>query len=119
MLGFVFADETQDALNLVKEPQDSMTRTFVPDDQHVTNKTAKVQMEYTPLTDEVRVYYSCLAVSFDQGEAMNTVLACLKDFQQQNQYFNYKYLDRDSVRYYKDDHNLKMAMYESYVKFSR
>lgn len=114
--GYAFSDEVSD---LLKEPEDTMTRTIVPEDQHVTNKTAKVQLEYTPYTDEVHIYYTCMAVSYDQGEAMNSVLACLQDFQKQNQYYSYKYLRKDSVRYFKDDKNLKWATYSSFVKFYR
>ncbi len=114
--GLAFSDEAAD---LLKEPQDSLTRTITPEEQHVTNKTAKVQIEYTPLTDEVHIYYTCMAVSYDQGEAMNSVLACLQDFQKQNQYYSYKYLKRDSIKYFKDERNLKWATYSSYVKFYR
>ncbi len=114
--GYAFSDEVED---LLKQPQDTLTRTITPEEQHVTNKTAKVQIEYTPLTDEVHIYYTCMAVSYDQGEAMNSVLACLQDFQKQNQYYSYKYLKRDSIKYFKDDKNLKWATYSSYVKFYR
>lgn len=111
-----FADDVDD---LLAPKQDTLTRTIVPEDQHVTNKTAKVWLEYTPITDEVRAYYTVLAVSFDQGEAMNTVLECLRDFQVQNQYLKYKYLRKDSVKYSKDDNNMRWATYSSQVKFSR
>ena len=114
--GYAFSDEVSD---LLKAPEDTITRTIIPEDQHVTNKTAKVQLEYTALTDEVHIYYTCMAVSYDQGEAMNSILACLQDFQKQNQYFSYKYLKKDSVKYFKDDKNLKWATYSSYVKFYR
>ncbi len=116
--GFVFADEIDD---LIKEPKDpTIVETIVPEDQHVTNKTAKVYLEHTPLTGEVRLYYTCHAVAFDQGEAMNTALAVLKDFQEQNGYYHYKYMKRDSVKYYKDEKTgFKWAQYFSYVKFSR
>ena len=89
--GFTFADELEE---LQKDPNavDLTTRSIVPEDQHTTNKTAKVQIDYTPLTDEVHIYYTCVAVTYDQGEAMNTVLACLQDFQKENQYYSYKYL---------------------------
>ncbi|MGI5058603.1 hypothetical protein [Treponema pectinovorum] len=117
LLGLAFADEVGD---LLKDPVGNETVTIVPEDQHVTNKTAKVQLEYTPLTDEVRLYYTCHAVAFDQGEAMNTALAVLKDFQEQNNYFSYKYMKRDSVKYYKDEKTgFKWAMYQSYVRFQR
>ena len=117
--GFTFAEE--DLSELQKDPNyvDLSTRVIIPENQHTTNKTATVQIEYTPLTDEAHIYYQCLSVSFDQGEAMNTVLACLQDFQKGNQYYSYKYLRKDSVKYYKDDKNMKYAQYHSYVKFNR
>ena len=116
--GFTFADELEE---LQKDPNavDLSQRTIIPEDQHTTNKTAKVQIDYTPLTDEVHIYYTCMSVSYDQGEAMNTVLACLQDFQKENQYYSYKYLRKDSVKYFKDDKNMKWATYHSYVKFNR
>lgn len=114
--GYAFSDEVSD---LLKEPEDTKTRTIVPEDQHVTNKTANVQIEYTPFTDEVHIYYTCMSVSYDQGEAMSSILACLQDFQKENQYYSYKYLRKDSVKYFKDDKNLKWATYSSFVKFYR
>ncbi|WP_407426511.1 hypothetical protein [Treponema sp.] len=116
--GISFAEEL-DELTKDKQAELMVTRTIVPEDQHTTNKTAKVQIDYTPLTDEAHVYYTCIAVSYDQGEAMNTVLACLQDFQKENQYYGYKYLRKDSVKYFKDDKNMKWATYHSYVKFTR
>jgi hypothetical protein len=117
LTGAVFADEVED---LLKEPVGNEIQTIIPEDQHVTNKTAKVRLEYTPLTDEVRLYYTCAAVQFDQGEAMNTALAVLKDFQEKNQYYSYKYMRRDSVKYYKDEKTgFKWAQYFSYVRFQR
>ncbi len=117
LLGVAYADDNYD--DLTREPQDSLTRTIVPEDQHVVNKTASVKIEYTPLTNEVRIYYTVMAVSYDQGEAMNSILACLEDFQKQNQYYGYKYLAKDKTKYFKDDKNLKWATYSSYVKFAR
>ena len=117
--GFTFAEE--DLSELQKDPNavDLTTRVIIPEEQHTTNKTAKVQIEYTPLTDEAHVYYTCVNVTYDQGEAMNTVLAVLQDFQKENQYYSYKYLRKDSVKYFKDDKNMKWATYHSYVKFNR
>ncbi|MBQ9206165.1 MAG: hypothetical protein IJ158_05570 [Treponema sp.] len=117
-VGFTFADDLEE---LQRDPNavDLSVQTIVPEDQHTTNKTAKVEIVYTPLTDEAHVYYTCVAVTYDQGEAMNTVLACLQDFQKGNQYYSYKYLRKDSVKYYKDDKNMKYAQYHSYVKFNR
>ena len=72
-VGFTFADDLEE---LQRDPNavDLSVQTIVPEDQHTTNKTAKVEIVYTPLTDEAHVYYTCVAVTYDQGEAMNTVL---------------------------------------------
>ena len=70
-----FADEIDD---LLKPQPDNGIETIIPEDQHVTNKTARVELQYTPLTDEVRLFYTCHAVAFDQGEAMNTALAVFR-----------------------------------------
>lgn len=109
----------EDASDLLSAPQDSLTRTITPEDQHVTNKTASVKMEYTPLTDEVIVYYTVLAVSYDQGEAMNSILECLNDFKTQYGYYSYKYLKKDSVKYFKDEKGMKWATHRQWVKFSK
>ncbi len=113
-----FADDIDD---LLKPEPSNITETIIPEDQHVTNKTAKVELQYTPLTDEVRLFYTCHAVAFDQGDAMNTAIDVLKDFEaQHDEYYGYKYLKRDSVKYYKDEKTgFKWAMYQSFVKFQR
>lgn len=117
-VGFTFADELEELQNNPNDV-DLSVRVFAPENQHTTNKTASVQIAYTPLTDEVHIYYTCFSVSFDQGEAMNTILACLQDFQNENQYYSYKYLSKDQTKYFKDDKNMKWAQYHSHVKFSR
>lgn len=118
--GLVFAQNVDEYLPK-KEP-DYTVETIVPEDQHVgSNKTAKVELQYTPGTDEVRLFYTCHAVAFDQGEAMNTAIEVLNDFQKQHEeYYGYKYLKRDTVKYYKDEKTgYKWAMYQSFVKFQR
>ena len=115
--GLSFADEIDD---LTKDKTDLMkTQTIVPEDQHTTNRSAKVYIEYTPLTDEAHIYYQCMAVSFDQGDAQDTTYACIQDFQKQYQYFNYKQLRRPDTKYFKDDKNIKWAKYHTYVQFTR
>ncbi len=115
--GVVFADDVDDYLK--QQEVNNKTITIVPKDQHQDGvKTAKVQLEYTPSTHEVHIYYDCLAVSYDQGAAMNTILECLKDFQDQNmQYESYRYMRKDSVKYYNDERKLKWARYHSWVEF--
>lgn len=111
--------ETKEAFDVIKPEQDSLTRDIIPEKQHTTNKTAKVRLEYTPLTGEVRLFYTVMAVSYDPGEAMNTALAVYEDFAEENQYRNYKYMQKDKTRYYKDANGLRMAEYRSYVRFTR
>lgn len=117
--------ETKQAFDLLKSEEDSLTRDIVPERQHTLkadgteNKTAKVRLEYTPITGEVRLYYTCLAVTFDAGDAMNTALAVYEDFATDNQYKHYKYMQKDKTRYYKDENGLRMAEYRSYVVFTR
>ncbi len=116
----IFAQTAADATeDLDGSKNSTIVKTIVPDNQHTTNKTAKVSIEYIPLTDEVTVYFTCMDVSFDQGEAMNTIYACLEDFQKENQYYGYKFLKKDAVKYYKDARNVKMVEYSSKVLMTR
>ena len=114
--GLAFA-QTADVLGETKE--DTRTMTIVPENQHVTNKSASVSIDYTPYTDEAIIYYKILSPSYDQGEAMNTCLECLRDFQEQNGYYKYTYLRKDKVHYIKDDKNMKWAIHQQWVKFIR
>ncbi len=91
----------------------------IPDEQHCTDRNASVKIEYSPMYDEVRIYYETLYVTYDRGEAMNTVLACLQDFQKNYKYYSYRYLKDDKERFFKDDRGQRKAQYFSYLKFSR
>lgn len=117
--GAVFADEMDDYLKQQELIENNKTITITPKDQHQDGvKTAKVTIDYTPSTNEVHIYYDVLAVAYDQGSAMNTILECLRDFQNDNlQYESYRYLRKDSVKYYNDDRKLKWARYHSWVEF--
>ncbi len=95
------------------------TEVIIPENQHTTERTASVKMEYYPMYDEVRIFYDCMYVTYDAGEAMNTVLECLRDFQLEHKYFGYKYVRPDKVRYYKNEKGFSMAQYISHVKFNR
>ena len=88
-------------------------------DLHPKAKTVTITMSYTPLTGEVRYYYTCMAASFDQGDAMNTAMAVFEDFAAENQYKHYAYRAKDKVKYFKDGRDVRMATYESYVLFTR
>lgn len=95
------------------------TEIIIPANLHTTEKTATVKIEYLPMYDEVRIYYDCMYVAYDAGEAMNSVLECLRDFQLEHKYFGYKYVKPDRVRYYKNERGFSMAQYISCVKFNR
>lgn len=121
LLFVMFATFAQESFDIPEEkPVDTTVEVITPKNIHSDIRTAAVRIEYTRMADEVRIYYSCLDVQFDQGDAMNAILACLKDFQADNQYFSYTYLAKDRTRYYTDTRTkMKMAQYSSYVKFNR
>ena len=83
------------------------------------DKNATVKVEYQPMHDELRIYYETLYITFDKGEAMNAVLACLQKFAKDNKYFNYKYMEDDRIKYFKDDRGQRRAMYSSHIKLIR
>ena len=83
------------------------------------DKNATVKIEYQPMHDELRIYYETLYITFDKGEAMNAVLASLQKFAKDNKYFNYKYMEDDRIKYFKDDRGQRRAMYSSHIKLVR
>lgn len=101
------------------EEEKLKTEIIIPKDQHLSDSTGSVKIEYMPMYDEVRIYYECMYVSYDRGQAMNTVLECLADFQTEHKYIAYRYLRDDREKYFKDDRNRRKAQYISYVKFVR
>lgn len=101
------------------EAEKTQTLTIVPENQHVVDKNAKVKIEYNPLYDELRIYYETLYVTYDKGEAMNTVMAIMEDFMKEHSYFHYRYLAKDREHYFKDDRGQRKAEYISYIKLSR
>lgn len=115
-LSCVFAQATSDD---VDAKIDTTMQIIVPQDQHVTNKTAKIKIEYTASIDEVRIYYTCMASSFDEADAREAIHACLNDFQLEHQYYGYSYMRADRTSYAKDSRGIKMAIYASQVKFTR
>ncbi|MDY4832937.1 MAG: hypothetical protein SO161_10515, partial [Treponema sp.] len=95
------------------------TLTIIPENQHCTDKNASVKIEYMPIYDEVRIYYETLYVTYDEGEAMNTVLACLQDFQKEYKYSHYKYLKPQSQKISKDERGQRKAIWSAHIKFDR
>ncbi|MBP5444357.1 MAG: hypothetical protein IKI90_05315 [Treponema sp.] len=85
---------------------------------HPTASIVTLELEYTPLTGEVIVNYTCLAASYDQGEAMNTIDAILEEFAQENQFLKKPvYVRKDRQRYFKDARNIRMASCRRWVRF--
>ena len=83
------------------------------------DKNATVKIEYQPMHDELRIYYETLMVTFDKGEAMNTVKACLEKFIKDNKYYNYKYMESDKTKSIKDDRGQRKTIYSSHIKLIR
>lgn len=125
-------EEQQTMTQKIKVPDGFVgmsTKNYMSDE--VLSTGGEILIEYEPLYNEVRIYYTCLMTSYERGEAMNVVLAVLQDFQSLNKYVNvdgkemtkeryykYSYLVPDKEKYFRDD-RLKKAQYISYVKFSK
>ena len=144
LLAGAFAQPMSDIDDVYNEGKFETEKTkleiIIPEDQHTTDKNAEVRIEYFPLYDEVRIYYTTLYVTYDRAEAMNTVLACLQDFQTRFSadkdyhyseedgigtkksfayYRSYSYLKPDKERFFKDDRGQRKAQYISHVKFNK
>ena len=91
-----------------------------------------IKIEFSPLYDEVRIYYTTMMVNYNRGKAMNTVMAVLQDFLSvteftntegatvpKERYYHYKYLQPDKEKYYKNERKVAMAQYFSYLKFTK
>ena len=83
------------------------------------DKNATIKAEYMPMHDEIRIYYDTLYVTFDKGEAMNAVMAYVQKFVKDNTYYQYKYMEKDKVKPYKDDRKQRKDMYSSHIKLVR
>ena len=124
LMGAVFAetigDNPDDPFERDRfEKEKLSTQIIIPENQHCTDKNASVKIEYMPMHDELRIYYDTLFVTFDTGEAMNTVMACLQDFVKENKYFNYKYMEQDKTKPYKGDRDQRRVVYSSHIKLIR
>ena len=124
LMGSVFAetigDNPDDPFERDRFEREKLTTQLItPENQHCTDKNANVKIEYQPMHDELRIYYETLYVTFDKGEAMNTVMACMQKFVKDNKYYNYKYMQDDRVKYFRDDRGQRRAMYSSHIKLIR
>lgn len=110
--GFAFAQNKNGDSRL-----NTSVQVIVPEKQHVQNKTAQVKMEYIEGLDEVRIYYTCLEVSFKEDEARETIHQCLEDFKIKQGYLSYKYMKDDRLSYKRNARGLKQATYMAQLKF--
>jgi len=108
-----------DVDNETFEAEKTKTEIIVPKEQHIYDNFASVKIEYQPMFDQVRIYYETNYVTYDKGDAMNTVLECLADFQVDHQYSRYRYLRDDKEKYFKDEKGKRRAQYISTVQFIR
>ena len=107
-LGSLFAQDLSGIVDNANKV-DLSTKFITPKDQHTADKTATVKIEYMPMVNELRIYYTSMYVTYEVGEAMNSIQACLKDFIKEHQYYNYKYMERDRERYFKNERGLSVA----------
>ena len=124
LMGAVFAetigDNPEDPFERERFEREKLTtQIIVPEDQHCTDKNASVKIEYQPMHDELRIYYETVFVTYDDGEAMNTVMAVLQDFIKKEKYYNYRYMEKDKKKSFKDERNQRKTVYSSHVKLSR
>ena len=97
--------------------------------EEMTKAGGTIVIEYSPLYNEVRLYYTCMMTQYERGQAMNDVMAVLQDFMllskytnaegtefTKERYYHYSYLVPDKEKYFRDG-RVKKAQYISYVKF--
>lgn len=115
---FAEAIDTTDFDTVTKfEKEKLIEETIIPEDQHCADKNAKVWIVYRPAYHEAYIYYETMYVTYEEGEAMNTVIAVLEDFCKDKKYKHYNYLEADKTKYRKSDRGNK-ATYSSHVKFA-
>lgn len=140
LTGFVFAQSSADAY---VDPKDTLEKNqfidneklssviITPEDQHLYDMNASIFFEYKPLYDELIVYYDTYMSSFDEGEALNTAIACLEDFMKAKEYTadgvtkaktvysRYVKTRIDRTKNYKDKKGIRRTQFVSYIKFTR
>ena len=83
------------------------------------DKNATIKIEYMPMHDELRIYYETLYVTFDEGEAMNAMMAYLQKFTKDNKYYRYRYMEANKPKPYKDERKQRKMVYSNHVKLIR
>lgn len=117
----LFAQSKESALPEDQIIVDLSKKEIVPENQHIdpNDKTGKIKIEYMPMIDEARIYYTCMLNLYDQWYAMTAISGCIEDFRAENNYFDFKYLEKDSERYFRDKRGIKWVRYVAHVKFVR
>ena len=83
------------------------------------DKNATIKVEYMPMHDELRIYYETLLATYDQGQAMNAVMAYMQKFLKDYKYYQYRYMETDKTKPYKDERKQKKVVYSNHVKLIR
>lgn len=119
--GFSFAQSEVSALPEDEIKVDLSKKTYSPENMHLNaeDRSGKVVIEFVPMVDEVRIYYTCMYTLYEKDNAMTAIHGCLEDFTKENKYYHYKYLGKDKEKYYKDNRGIKWAEYSAHVQFSR
>ena len=86
------------------------TVTIEPEEQHVVDKNAKVWIEYRPAYHEAYFYYDTLLVTYDEAQALNTLLAVREDFMKEKNYKQWKRLEDDDHKPYKSERGKRCKM---------
>jgi hypothetical protein len=86
---------------------------------HPKAKNLHMQIQYAPVSGEVYFIYTCPAENFDSGEAIDTSLAVLEDFQKRNQYTGFRYKSKDKTKYVTGEDGVRRAVYSSRTVFLR
>jgi len=97
----------------------TMDLTNVGLSENERDKNASVRIEYRPMHDDLYIYYETLYITYDEGEAMNAVKACLEKFQKDEKYYSYRYMGAQKTKHYKDDRGQRKTVYSAHVKLAR
>lgn len=140
LTGFVFAQSSSDAY---VDPKETLEKNqfvdneklssviITPENQHLADTNASIFFDYKPLYDELIIYYDTYMSSFDEGEALNTAIACLEDFMKAKEYTadgvtktksvysRYVKTRIDRTKHYKDKKGMRRTQFVSYIKFTR
>ena len=130
LMGSVFAetvgDNPDDPFERERFENEKLTTKLITMDltnvglgENERDKNASVRIEYRPMHDDLYIYYETLYITYDDGEAMNAVKACLEKFQKDEKYYSYRYMGAQKTKHYKDDRGQRKTVYSAHVKLSR